>query len=185
MSIEKNVSVLPITEKDLEWWQHKIAKLDWVFAVTYAEGAPHEYIAERTEGITKADFVRAARVIHTFGEPQKFYKSTRIYLVHDGWKYWTMDREHDDVTLINRGRVGHIYGVQNMPHTKSEFHTISVTRTCLRPTPSVRAIARIEIPPPYRFNASAASSVVSPCWRRTTLLRVRCFETVARCTPYF
>ena len=68
MSIEKNVSVLPITEKDLEWWQNKIVKLDWVFAVTYAEGTPHEYIAERTEGITKADFIRAARVIHTFGE---------------------------------------------------------------------------------------------------------------------
>ncbi|MGO3778023.1 MAG: methyltransferase [Canibacter sp.] len=123
MSIEKNVSVLPITEKDLEWWQNKLVKLDWVFAVTYAEGAPHEYIAERTEGIAKADFVRAARVIHTFGEPQKFYKSTRIYLVHDGWKYWTMDREHDDVTLINRGRADHIYGPQNMPRTKSEFRS--------------------------------------------------------------
>ena len=123
MSIGKNVSVLPITENDLEWWQNKIAKLDWVFAVTYAEGAPHEYIAERTEGMTKADFARAARVIHTFGEPQKFFKSTRIYLVHDGWKYWTMDREHDDVTLINRGRADHVYGVQNMPRTKSEFRS--------------------------------------------------------------
>lgn len=117
------MSVLQITENDLEWWQNKIDALDWVFAVTYAEGAPHEYIAERTEGMTKADFVRAARVIHTFGEPQKFYRSTRIYLVHDGWKYWTMDREHDDVTLINRGRADHVYGVQNMPRTKSEFHS--------------------------------------------------------------
>lgn len=123
MSIENNVSVSPITDRDLEWWQSKIATLDWVFAVTYAEGSPHEYIAERTEGMTKTDFVRAARVIHTFGEPQKFFKSTRIYLVHDGWKYWTMDREHDDVTLINRGRADHIYGVQNMPRTKSEFCT--------------------------------------------------------------
>lgn len=123
MNDEKNVSVLQITKSDLEWWQDKIVNLDWVFAVTYAEGAPHEYIAERTEGMTKADFARAARVIHTFGEPQKFFKSTRIYLVHDGWKYWTMDREHDDVTLINRGRADHIYGVQNMPRTKSEFRS--------------------------------------------------------------
>lgn len=123
MSSQKNVSVSPIAKNDLEWWQDKIVSLDWVFAVTYAEGAPHEYIAEWTEGMTKADFVRAARVIHTFGEPQKFFKSTRIYLVHDGWKYWTMDREHDDVTLINRGRAEHAYGVQNMPRTQSDFRT--------------------------------------------------------------
>lgn len=116
-------NVAAISEADLEWWREKIVSLDWVFAVTYADGAPHEYISERTEGMTKADFERAARVIHTYGEPQKFYKSTRIYLVHAGWKYWTMDHEHDDVMLINRGRADHIYGVQNMPSTKSNTVT--------------------------------------------------------------
>lgn len=116
-------NVAAISEADLEWWREKIVSLDWVFAVTYADGAPHEYISERTEGMTKADFERAARVIHTFGEPQKFYKSTRIYLVQAGWKYWTMDHEHDDVMLINRGRADHIYGVQNMPSTKSNTVT--------------------------------------------------------------
>lgn len=110
---------VPITVADLTWWSAKIATLDWVFAVTYADGAPHEYIADRTEGMAHDDFVRAARVIHTFGEPQKFYKETRIYLVHDGWKYWTMDREHRDVNLVNRGRVEHVYGIQNMPRTAS------------------------------------------------------------------
>jgi len=90
-----------------------------VFAVTYADGAPHEYIAERTDGMTTDDFVRAARVIHTFGEPQKFYKWTRIYYVHEGWKYWTMDADHRNVSLINRGRAHHIYGVQNAPSTAS------------------------------------------------------------------
>lgn len=120
MNIE---NVAAISEADLEWWCEKIVSLDWVFAVTYADGAPHEYIADRTEGMTKADFERAARVIHTYGAPQKFYKYTRIYLVHDGWKYWTMDHEHDDVTLINRGRADHVYGVQNMPSTKSSTAT--------------------------------------------------------------
>ncbi len=123
VSIEKYLNMAPITGTDLEWWQSKIVTLDWVFAVNYAQGAPHEYISERTEGMARADFVRAARVIHTFGEPQKFFKSTRIYLIQDGWKYWTMDREHDDVMLINRGRADHIYGVQNMPRTKSEFRS--------------------------------------------------------------
>lgn len=76
----------PITENDLQWWIDLIPELDWAFAVTYAEGAPHEYICDRTPGITPDEFVRAARVIHAFGEPQKFYRRTRIYLVHDGWK---------------------------------------------------------------------------------------------------
>lgn len=110
-----------ITEADLGWWHAIIPELDWVFAVTYAESAPHEYISERTEGMSAKDFVRAAHVIHTFGEPQKYYKSTRIYLVHDGWKYWTMAREHVSVRLINRGRADHVYGVQNMPRTASSF----------------------------------------------------------------
>lgn len=116
---EKQSVPTPITNADFEWWTDLIPQLDWVFAVTYADGAPHEYIAGQTEGISEEDFVRAARVIHTFGEPQKFYKETRIYLVHDGWKYWTMDRDHRDVALINRGRASHIYGVQNMPSTFS------------------------------------------------------------------
>jgi len=64
--------VISITQNDFNWWQEKILTLDWVFAVTYAEGAPHEYISDRTEDMTKADFERAARVIRTYGEPQKF-----------------------------------------------------------------------------------------------------------------
>lgn len=114
-------AITPITRADLAWWHKKLVALDWVFAVTYADGAPHEYITSRTEGMTTADFVRAARVIHTFGEPQKFYRSTRIYLVHDGWKYWTMGHDHGDVTLINRGRAHHVYGVQNAPRTASDI----------------------------------------------------------------
>lgn len=115
--------VTPITKADLAWWHEKITALDWVYAVTYAEGAPHEYIADRTESMSHDDFVRAARVIHTFGEPQKFYNWTRIYLVHDGWKYWTMDADHREVNLINRGRAHHVYGVQNAPRTLSATPT--------------------------------------------------------------
>lgn len=115
--------VKPITDADFNWWIEKIHRLDWVFAVTYADGAPHEYICDRTEGMTKEDFERAARVIHTFGEPQKFYKRTRIYFVHDGWKYWTMSDDHRKVTLVNRGRANHSYGVQNAPETRSAITT--------------------------------------------------------------
>lgn len=110
-----------ITRTDLDWWLDLEPELDWQFATTYAEGAPHEYVASpRTAGLDAADFARAAHVIQTFGEPMKFYKWTRIYLrTPMGWKHWTMDRDLDETTLVNRGRVEHIYGIQNMPVTRS------------------------------------------------------------------
>lgn len=119
----ETADIAPITESDLIWWVDKISTLDWVFAVTYADGAPHEYICDRTDGMSTDDLERASRVIHTFGAPQKLYKRTRVYFMHNGWKYWTMDDDHREVTLINRGRSSHIYGVQNAPETVSVFAT--------------------------------------------------------------
>lgn len=111
-----------ITRKDLNWWLDLEPELDWQFATTYADGAPHEYVASpRTEGLEHADYVRAAHVIQTFGEPMKFYKWTRIYLrTPVGWKHWTMDSYLDDTYLVNRSRVEHVYGAQNMPVTRSD-----------------------------------------------------------------
>lgn len=119
-----DTAAIRITRDDLEWWLERIHELDWVFAVTYARGAPHEYVnAGRTPGFTHEDSVRAARVIRTFGQPAKFFNSTRIYLEDGrGWKYW--DMAETDVTvsnIINRGRVEHVYGVQNGPRTASGF----------------------------------------------------------------
>jgi len=119
ITTQSQTGVTPITEADLVWWIDKLVALDWVYAVSYADGAPHEYISAKTQGVERDDFVRAARVLHTFGEPQKFYKWTRIYFVHDGWKYWTMNSDLRKVNLINRGRAHHVYGVQNAPRTLS------------------------------------------------------------------
>ena len=79
-----------ITRDDLNWWLELAPTLDWTFARTYAKTAPHEYIVEsRTPGMEHADYVRAARVIRTFGEPAKFYNYTNVYLTSpDGWKCW-------------------------------------------------------------------------------------------------
>ncbi|TXK03373.1 hypothetical protein FVP60_10805 [Microbacterium mitrae] len=117
-----------ITKTDLTWWLELERELDWQFATTYAEGAPHEYVVGgKTPGLSEEDVARAAHVIRTYGEPMKFLKSTRIYLVTPmGWKHWDMQGgtiEDESVTLINRGRVEHVYGVQNMPRTKSPCGT--------------------------------------------------------------
>lgn len=113
-----------IAKTDLSWWLNLEAELDWQFATTYAAGAPNEYVvAGKTPGLTDDDVARAAHVIRTYGEPMKFYKDTRIYLVTPmGWKHWDMQGgtiDDESVTLINRGRVEHVCGIQNTPRTAS------------------------------------------------------------------
>jgi hypothetical protein len=118
-----------ITRDDLNWWLEKEAQLDWQFAISYAESAPHEYVvADRTPGLTQADAARAAHVIRTFGQPAKFYKTTRIYLTTPmGWKHWDMQGglvDDTEVRVINRCRVDHVYGPQNAPRTASGIESI-------------------------------------------------------------
>lgn len=111
-----------ITERDLEWWLEFAATREWTFARTYAETAPHHYVVEgRTPGVTHQDMVRAARVIHTFGQPGKYYSMTKIYLVSPNGKYrwWTEDNHFTDTTLVNRATSELSYGIQNAPSTSS------------------------------------------------------------------
>jgi hypothetical protein len=115
-----------ITKADLEWWLARAAELEWTFAKTYAESAPHHYVVEdRTPGVTHADMVRAARVIHTFGRPGKYYSVTKIYLVSpDGrYRWWTEDSCFTDTTLVNRATTELLYGIQNAPSTISGADT--------------------------------------------------------------
>jgi hypothetical protein len=111
-----------MTHDDLNWWLTLAASLDWTFAHTYAQTAPHSYVVHpRTAGMSKDDYVRAAHVIHTFGEPAKFYNVTSIYLTSpDGrLKWWTMDTNLNETGLINRATTERLYGVQNAPSTNS------------------------------------------------------------------
>lgn len=111
-----------ITQQDLDWWLEFAASREWTFAKTYAETAPHHYIVEgRTSGVTQEDMVRAARVIHTFGQPGKYYSLTKIYLLSPDGKYrwWTEDKHFTDTTLVNRATTGLFYGIQNAPSTVS------------------------------------------------------------------
>ena len=115
-----------ITQADLEWWLSRAAELEWTFAKTYAETAPHHYVVEnRTPGVTHEDMVRAARVIHTFGQPGKYYSLTKIYLVSPDGKYrwWTEDRHFTDTTLVNRATTELFYGIQNAQATISGIET--------------------------------------------------------------
>jgi len=115
-----------ITQADLVWWLARASEIEWTFARTYADTAPHSYVVEgRTSGMSKNDYVRAGRVIHTFGRPAKFYGMTGIYLTSpDGrLKWWTMDADVRDTTLINQATTERLYGVQNAPLTESGIET--------------------------------------------------------------
>jgi hypothetical protein len=115
-----------IVQADLDWWVGLAPALDWTFASTYAQKAPHSYVVlGRTPEMTKDDYVRAGRVIHTFGRPAKFYGMTSIYLMSpDGrLKWWTMDREVTETNLINQSTTDRLYGVQNAPSTDSSLQT--------------------------------------------------------------
>ena len=114
------------TAADLEWWLGFAASREWTFAKTYATTAPHDYIVqERTPGVTHENMVRAARVIHTFGVPGKYYGLTKIYLTSpDGrLRWWTEDRDLRQTTLVNQAGTDLHYGIQNAPSTVSGIDT--------------------------------------------------------------
>jgi hypothetical protein len=151
-----------ISHADLDWWLERAGRLDWIFAKTYAATAPHSYVVEgRTRGMSKVDYVRAGRVIHTFGRPAKFYGMTSIYLTSpDGLlKWWAMDADVRDTNLINQATTDRLYGVQNAPVTESGVETphdaVASSYDQYNPTPAklaarlreaVAALAR-EYPP--------------------------------------
>ena len=119
---EMHVTECSIAQDDLDWWLEFAASREWTFAKTYAETAPHHYVVQgRTPDVTHEDMVRAARVIHTFGEPGKYYSLTKIYLVSpDGQhRWWTEDKHFTDTTLVNRATTTLNYGIQNAPSTVS------------------------------------------------------------------
>lgn len=111
-----------ITHEDLQWWLDLAPQLSWIYAKTYAKTAPHSYVvAGRTAGMSREDYVRAGRVIHTYGQPGKFHDYTNIYLVSpDGrYKWWTMDAKVEDTDLINMATTDKVYGKQDAPVTHS------------------------------------------------------------------
>ena len=116
-----------VTTADLDWWLDLAPRLDWIFAKTYADTAPHSYVVRgRTKAMTDADYGRAGRVIRTFGQPAKFYDTTNIYLTSpDGsLKWWTMDAAAANTTLINQATTDRVYGEQNAPSTYSGIWSV-------------------------------------------------------------
>jgi hypothetical protein len=73
----------------------------WIFAKTYAEAWPHEYIVE--EKVDRALFNKLAEYIDSNGSLDYFYQKQMIYLEYDGHVYWHMEN------IINRCLSGETY----------------------------------------------------------------------------
>lgn len=78
-------------------------KQRWIFAKTYAEFAPHEYIVKGKCNASDAEFVEAMNYILQNGIRMFYYKAQRQYLFLDGYFYWVMRSDENDTNaIINR-----------------------------------------------------------------------------------
>ena len=84
-----------------------IKEQDWIFAKTYAETWPHEYIVQ--ERVDNEQFLELANHIDQFGYEDYFYKMKQIYFEYNGFTYWHMEN------IINRCEEKYTY-----PHRKKE-----------------------------------------------------------------
>jgi hypothetical protein len=75
---------------------------EWVFAKTYAETWPHEYIVR--DNVDENIFVGFARYIRTHGYLGKFYNKEITYFDDSNMVYWTMGEPLEVTTIINRCR---------------------------------------------------------------------------------
>jgi len=71
-----------------------ISQQDWIFAKTYAETYPHEYIVQ--ERVDSKLFILLAQHISANGYEEFFYKKKTLYLEYDGYTYWHIEN------IINR-----------------------------------------------------------------------------------
>ena len=84
-----------------------INESNWVFAKTYANIWPHEYVVRNNVDENKfLEFVKHMRVHGYLG---KFYSEYITYFDDSNMVYWTMGAPIDETTIINRCRKEQTY----------------------------------------------------------------------------
>lgn len=113
-----------VNRDDLQWWLDLAPTLRWTFAKTMQK-FPHSYVyAGKAPGFEKADAIRAARVIQTFGRPARFYGRPKIYLdsADKSVRYWVEFEQGkgetvEDCRLVNTAANDKDWGEQDVPLT--------------------------------------------------------------------
>ena len=84
-----------------------VSNEEWIFAKTYAETWPHEYLVR--DKVDKRLFVKLVEHIRTNGYQGYFYTKEITYYDADGLVYWTMGAPVQETTIINRCRTDQTY----------------------------------------------------------------------------
>lgn len=80
-----------------------IDKQNWIFAKTYANKAPHEYVVRGKVTGTDEEFMRVVNYIQEKGITMYFWNHPNKYIYLDGHHYWVMRNNEDDpTTILNR-----------------------------------------------------------------------------------
>ena len=88
---------------ELAIFKEFIARQAWIFAKSYATSAPHHYIVrEKLSAQEQEVFIAFVVFIRQWGTPHRFFKKRFIYLVIDGFKYWTYGDPLETTFILNR-----------------------------------------------------------------------------------
>ncbi len=79
-----------------------ISRQSWIFAKTYADRAPHEYVVRHKINGTDEDFMKIVNYIQEYGITMYFWNRPNKYIFLDGWQYWAMGDEDGNITVLNR-----------------------------------------------------------------------------------
>ncbi len=77
-----------------------IEKQNWIFAKTYANRAPHEYVVRGKINGTDEEFLDIVDHIQKNGITMYFWNRPNKYIFVDGWQYWVMRGEEGDPTIV-------------------------------------------------------------------------------------
>ena len=93
-------------QKDNERALFFITNNVWIFAKTYAEKAPHEYLVKnKISDEMQKDFEWFVQLVKMNGYKEEFWNVEYTYLNIDKWKYWTMEKPNETAILINRAMI--------------------------------------------------------------------------------
>lgn len=87
-----------------------VEKQQWIFAKTYANKAPHEYIVRGKCSGTDAEFLEIAQHIQEQGVTMHYWGHPNKYFFLGDKYYWVMKDNSDDPTMIiNRAKIDEYY----------------------------------------------------------------------------
>ncbi|MCR5475598.1 MAG: hypothetical protein K6F28_10415 [Lachnospiraceae bacterium] len=88
-----------ITEKK---FREFIERQNWIFAKTYADRAPHEYVVRGKLNGTDEEFLEIIAYIRESGITMYFWNHPNKYVFMDDRQYWVMCDKNDEPVILNR-----------------------------------------------------------------------------------